>query len=132
MGSTEENTKALVGYLQDHDASYLADDAVFMDMSTGTEYVGREAVERMLHWFYNEAFDATGETSNLVVDDDHGAWEGWVVGRHIGDFAGIPATGKEFRVPIVVTYDLADAKIMRGRIYFAVPVLMAQLGVVGA
>ena len=128
MGSTEENTKALVGYLQEHDASYLDDDAVFMDMSTGTEYAGREAVERMLHWFYNEAFDATAETSSLVVDEEHAAWEGWVVGRHIGDFAGIPATGKEFRVPIVVTYDLENAKITRGRIYFTGPALLAQLG----
>jgi predicted ester cyclase len=131
VSSAEENAKALVGYVKEHGASYLADDAVFIGMSMGTEYAGREAVERMLHWFYNEAFDATSETSNLVVDGDHGVWEGWVVGKHIGDFAGIPATGKEFRVPIVVTYDLADAKVTRGRIYFAVPALMAQLGVAG-
>jgi hypothetical protein len=36
------------------------------------------------------------------------------------------------RVSIVVTYNLADAKITRGRICFAIPVLMAQLGVGGA
>jgi predicted ester cyclase len=127
----EANRRALVGYLERHDTSYLADDAVFIDMSAGTEYSGRDEVERMLHWFYSEAFDATGETSSLLVDGDHGVWEGWFVGRHTGDFAGIPATGKDVRVPIIVSYDLQDGKIERGRFYLAMPALMSQLGVTG-
>ena len=51
------------------------------------------------------------------------------MGKHIGEFAGVPPTNKEFRVPITVMYDLADGRITAGRIYFAVPALMAQLGV---
>ena len=47
--------------------------------------------------------------------------EGHVTGKHIGEFAGIPATGKEIRVPICVSYDLEDDKIQRARIYSRCP-----------
>ena len=50
-------------------------------------------------------------------------------GKHIGEFAGIPATGKQVRVPLTVVYDVANGRISRGRIYLIVPVLMQQLGV---
>jgi predicted ester cyclase len=52
-----------------------------------------------------------------------------VVGKHIGEFAGIPATGKDFRVPLCVVYDLDNDLIKRARIYFELPVLFQQLGV---
>jgi predicted ester cyclase len=51
------------------------------------------------------------------------------VGTHIGEFAGIAATGKEFRVPLCVVYDVEDDKIKQARIYFEIPALLAQLGV---
>jgi hypothetical protein len=31
--------------------------------------------------------------------------KGDFVGKHIGEFAGIPATGKDVRVPLCVVYD---------------------------
>ena len=54
---------------------------------------------------------------------------GDLVGKHIGEFAGIPATNKLVRVPLCVVYDLERDKIKRGRVYFEMPVLFQQLGV---
>ena len=83
----------------------------------------------MLHYFYHVAFDAEAEVTNEIVADGKAVWEGDVVGKHIGEFAGIPATGKAFRVPICVVYDVEDAQIKRARIYFEMPALMMQLRV---
>jgi predicted ester cyclase len=52
-----------------------------------------------------------------------------VVGKHTGEYAGIPVTGKGFRVPLCVVYDVEEDQIRRARIYLEVPALMAQLGV---
>ena len=128
----ELTRQALAGYLQNHDERYLAEDTVFTDTSTGREWRGREAVSGMLHHFYSEAFDADGETTNLIVAEDHGVWEGHFVGRHIGQFAGIPPTGRDVRVPIVVVYDVENGQVKRGRIYMQALVLMQQLGVLPA
>ena len=91
------------------------------------ESTGEYALERLRPDF--ETFDATAETTNIIFADGQVALEGYVVGTHTGEFAGIPATGREIRVPIAVLYDVEEEKIKRARIYFEVPVLMQQLGV---
>ncbi len=55
--------------------------------------------------------------------------EGDFVGKHIGEFAGIPATGKDVCVPLCVVYDLVNDQIKQGRVYFEMPALLQQLGI---
>ena len=129
----DETRAVLVPYLESKhsDVSAMADDVVFRNMATGDEAHGPEAVLGMLQFFYHVAFDADAETRNIVIGEGIGVVEGVFVGRHIGAFAGIPATGTEVRVPIAVIYDLRDGKICEGRIYFESPVLFAQIGKAG-
>lgn len=82
----------------------------------------------MLQSIYHVAFDAHAERRTLVCEAEHAVLEGLFVGRHIGEFAGIPATGREVRVPLCVVYDITSAGIRRGRVYFEMPVLLDQLG----
>lgn len=114
---------------QHGDTSMLAEDVVFTIMATGQEHRGRESVVGMLDYFYHGAFEATAETANTIFADGQALVEGDFVGKHIGEFAGIPATGKAVRVPLCVVYDLENDQIQRGRVYFEMPVLFAQLGV---
>jgi len=112
------------------DASMLADDVVFTVMGTGQEHRGKEGVLGLLHYFYHIAFDARAETKNLVFADQQAVGEWDFVGKHIGEFAGIPATNKDVRVPLCVVYDLENDKIKRGRVYFEMPALLQQLGMI--
>jgi len=111
------------------DVSMMAPDVVFRIMATGQEHRGPEGVAQMLQYFYHIAFDATAEARNLIVSDGKAVWEGDFVGKHIGEFMGIPATNKNVRVPLCVVYDVVDDKITAGRVYLEAPALMAQLGV---
>lgn len=111
------------------DVSMMAEDVVFTIMATGQEHRGRKGVMGMLHYFYHIAFDATATTENTIFGDGKALIEGDFVGKHIGEFAGIPATNKDVRVPICVVYDLENDQITRGRVYFEIPALMQQLGV---
>ena len=111
------------------DVGMMADDVVFTSMATGEEYRTPEGVMGMLNYFYHIAFDATAETTNTIFADGQAVIEGYFVGKHIGNFAGVPATNKDVRVPICVVYDLENDQITQGRIYLEIPALMQQLGV---
>jgi steroid delta-isomerase-like uncharacterized protein len=127
-----ENTreKLLRYFNSEHDdVSIMADDVVFTIMATGQEHHGPDGVLGMLHYFYRVAFDATSETRVTLFGDQNAMVEADFVGKHIGEFAGIPATGKDVRVPLCVVYDLKNDQIKRGRVYFEMPALLQQLGV---
>lgn len=126
-----ERTREVINryFTSEHsDVSMMADDVVFTMMATGDETKTPAGVQAMLHYFYHVAFEATATTKNTLYDDGKAVIEGDVVGKHIGEFAGIPATGKDISVPICVVYDLENDQIKRARIYFEIPVLLQQLG----
>jgi len=111
------------------DTSTMAEDVVFTIMATGQEHHGREGVLQMLDYFYRGAFDAHAESRNLVFAEEVAVFEGDFVGEQIGEFAGFAATNKRVRVPLCVVYELENAEIKRGRVYFEIPALLQQLGV---
>lgn len=113
---------------QHQDLSMMAEDVVFTHMATGDEHEGPDAVRRMLDYIYHHAFDARLEERSRIVTDKQAVIEGHFVGTHIGEFAGIPATGRPVRVPLCVVYDLEDGMIKRARVYMEMPVMMQQLG----
>lgn len=130
--SVESTRKVMLDYFNtEHgDVSMMAEDVVFTVMATGQENRGREGVMQMLNYFYRIAFDATAQTQSTIFGDGQAVVEADFVGKHIGEFAGIPATNKEVKVPLCVVYDLENDQIKRGRVYFEMPALFAQLGVV--
>ncbi|TAH52269.1 MAG: hypothetical protein EYC68_08185 [Chloroflexota bacterium] len=129
--SVESTKETMLRYFNSEhgDVSMMADDVTFTIMATGQEHQSPQGVMGMLNYFYHVAFDATATTRTLLFGENNAMVEGDFVGKHIGEFAGIPATGKDVRVPICVVYDLENDKIKRGRVYFEMPALMAQLGV---
>jgi steroid delta-isomerase-like uncharacterized protein len=106
----------------------MADDVVFTHMATGDEHRGPDGVRRMLDYMYRQAFTATADVRTRVCTEDHAMIEGDFAGTHTGEFAGIPATGRQVRVPFCVVYDLVGDRITRGRVYMEMPVMMRQLG----
>ena len=126
-----ESTRAVVErYIKSGhtDLSIVADDVVFTNMATGDEYRGHEGIRQMLHYIYHVAFDATAEQRNLIVGESQAVFEADFVGKHLAEFAGVPATGKRVRVPLCVVYDLERDQIKRGRVYWEVPAFLKQVG----
>ena len=127
--SIETTRDAVTRYVKSNhnDVSMMAPDVVFTSMATGDEHRGVEALAGMLNYIYHVAFDARAETKSLIFSDSQAVLEADFVGKHIGEFAGVPATGKNVRVPLCVVYDLEDGKIKRGRVYFEVPAFLKQV-----
>ena len=55
---TTSAIKNVVTYFNTHDTIYISENAVFIDMSSGEETIGRKAIGDMLHYIYHVAFDA--------------------------------------------------------------------------
>lgn len=131
--SIERTREAMNRYWdsQHQDLSMMAEDVLFTHMATGDEHRGPDAVRKMLDYIYHQAFDATADVRSRIIADEQAVIEGDFVGTHIGEFAGIPATGRQVRVPLCVVYDLEAGMIKRARVYMEMPVMMRQLGGVG-
>jgi hypothetical protein len=130
LSQTRQNLK---NYFETHDVKkYVAEDAVFRNLSTGETYTGHAEIGGMLHFIYHVAFDAKGEPRNYIIEDNKAVVEAYFKGRHIGEIAGFKATNKEVDVPMCIVYDLKDGLIQEGRIYMLGEVMMNQLGVASA
>ena len=120
--------KNVQAYFDTHDAKYVAEDAVYTDMTTGEKIMGRQGVSNFLHYLYHVAFDAKAIINNVIITEEKAVLEVNFVGKHTGEFAGIPPTGKEVNVPICVTYDLNnEGLIQSARIYMLTDIMMRQL-----
>ena len=128
-GMFAEGTRRVVeAYLGEHGLDALAEDVVYTVMGSGRVARGRAEVAALLDHFYHQAFQATARGRSLVVGETQAVFEGDFEGRHVGEFAGIPATMKSVSVPLCVVYDIAGDRISAARIYFEMDALREQLG----
>lgn len=125
---TIQEKKAIEKYFETHDSKYLTEDTVFINMNNSELTIGREAVGKMLQYIYHAAFNAHAEITNTIVTNNKALLEANFVGKHIGEFAGFPATGKKVKVPLCVSYDLDENGLIKvARVYMLESVLLQQL-----
>ena len=128
QGALSTTQKNMLVYFETHDIKYVAEDAVFKNLSTGEVYTGRAEIGAMLHFIYHVAFDARAEKISHIVTEDKAIVEAFFKGRHIGEINGLKATNREVDVPLCVSYDLQDGLIKEARIYMLSHILLQQLG----
>ncbi|TQJ51046.1 nuclear transport factor 2 family protein [Phycicoccus sp. SLBN-51] len=108
-------------------ASFFSDDVLWTTMETGEQVRGRDAVRDYIVALHTQAFTASPEVKRSVVTDGVAVLEAVFVGTHAAEFAGIPATGKQVRLPYAVVYDLSGDTITALNAYFPVNALVNQL-----
>jgi predicted ester cyclase len=134
MTITESGRTTMDAYLQALTtrgafADFLTDDVTLDMVGAGMTAQGRAQVENVIRYAHEQAFDGRPELKSLIVDPDgrRSAIEADFIGRHTGEFAGIPATGRNVRVPYSVHYDLTSSGISALRIYGLVEGLVSAL-----
>lgn len=124
-----ENTREVIESYE-RGGGRIADDAVFVDTATGETHEGRDDIVAWFRYKHGEAFDTHFERTHLVVDDGQAVQAGFLVGTHIGDYAGVPATGHSVRIPLAVVYEVADGYIQRAVIHFGMYSFLRQVGAI--
>ena len=102
--ATQETRRTFDAYIQAllsgaDFAQHFAPDVTWTTMESGEQITGREAVRDFISLLHEQAFEARPALVGLLVEDDRVLLEAVFVGRHVGDFDGISATGREVRAP---------------------------------
>jgi predicted ester cyclase len=111
---------------------FFADEIRFEVVGTDQRVQGAESADQAIRFLHEVAFDAHPEITNVLVDDHGAAAEATFVGTHVGEFAGIGATGSAVRVPYSVFYELDAGTITALRIYMPMDQLLAQIAAADA
>ncbi len=109
----------------------LHPDCVFRDHATGQVWRGRDgAAEHYRQWW--QSLDVTvgrspGQSASWVSDSRYVAEATWT-GPHVGEFLGIPASGRVITQPFVVIVTFKDGLMAGESFYYDLASLLRQLG----
>ena len=131
--SVEDTRRTMNAYVEDLlnggiYKRYFSDDVVVSLVGTDQGAEGADEAEGWINYLHTEAFEAHPELKGMLADDGQAAAEFDFVGKHVGEFGGMSATGRDVRVPYSAVYDLEGEKIGAVRIYLSMELLMQQLG----
>jgi steroid delta-isomerase-like uncharacterized protein len=99
---------------------------------TGQVYDGPDEVNGYYATSRAAVPDQRNEIRALHNADDAVIVEFDLLGTHLGELQGIPATGKTFRVPMIAVFVFDDgSRIVCERVYFDTATFMRQLGLAG-
>src|SRR3954453_20264795 len=127
--ATRAVTDQYLGALPDRSdfGGVLAPDVVWTTMETGEEVRGRDAVRDLILAIHTQAFHAQPQLVNLLMGDATAMLEAVFLGTHVGDFAGLSATGRQVRLPYSMAYDVVEGAITAVRAYFPMTALRSRL-----
>lgn len=101
-------------------------------VATGQVFDGEDEV-RQYYAGSRRAFpDQRNEIHSLRHAEDAALVEFDLLGTHLGDFAGHPPTGREFRCRMAAVFEFAGDRITCERVYFDSGTILRQLGLAGA
>ena len=98
----------------------------------GGSVTGRVAIGQLYEAFFKSFPDATVVTDELVIDGDRVAQVATLAGTDAGGFLGLPASGKPFRVPLLILLTVKDQQIVSERRIYDFTGLLIQIGVLKA
>ncbi len=97
-------------------------------MATGQVFDGDDEVMGYYRTTRTAFPDQRHDNARFHVADDTVIVEFDLLGTNLGEFYGLPPTGKEFRVPIIAVFFFEDERIVNERIYFDSASLVQQIG----
>lgn len=97
-------------------------------MATGQVFDGDDEVMGYYRTTRAAFPDQRHDNARFHVADDTIIVEFDLLGTNLGEFYGLPPTGKEFRVPIIAVFFFEGERIVNERIYFDSASLVRQIG----
>jgi steroid delta-isomerase-like uncharacterized protein len=97
-------------------------------MATGQVFDGDDEVMGYYRATRTAFPDQRHDDVRIHVADDAVITEFDLLGTNLGDFYGLPPTGKAFRVPVIAVFFFDVDRITNERVYFDAASLLTQIG----
>ncbi|MET0699818.1 MAG: ester cyclase [Mycobacterium sp.] len=97
-------------------------------MATGQVFDGAQEVMGYYRTTRTAFPDQRHDNARFHTTDDTVIVEFDLLGTNLGEFYGLPPTGKSFRVPIIAVFFFDGELIVNERIYFDTASLVTQIG----
>lgn len=126
---TETTRQIIADLMEDPAAAVLAENVVLQDHAQDRVYQGRAAVEGLLQAFFVVGFPGGQiEVHNSIADETSAVVECAFRGKQDGPFLGIPSTGREVDLAMVIVCQVANGQVYRVGLYYDAGSLLRQLG----
>ena len=112
-------------------AALYAETAVLESPMVGSAR-GRDAVTRVIAKQWAAFPDSVFTLEPPVVDGDQAAIVASVTGHHVGEFMGLPPSGKAFQISLVFMQTYRNGEIIRERRVYDFTGFLVHLGVLTA
>ena len=107
----------------------LTETVYLFDHAQSQKFVGRPAVLGLFNAIFSIAFpDARIKISTFVADKSAAAVEFKIIGCHLGQFMGIPASGRELILAMTLVCQLENGIIRAATLYYDAGALLRQIG----
>jgi steroid delta-isomerase-like uncharacterized protein len=109
----------------------LADAVIWRDVALGMPLHGREALKAAVQAYMTGFPDLHIEETSSTLSPPRLVQELTITGTHLGEFLGVPPTGRwtESYAAVVTTFD-EDGMMIEGALYWNALALLRQLGVI--
>jgi hypothetical protein len=124
--------RLVAGFIRHPSAAALAAGCVLRDQAQERSFHGPAAAGEFLDLWLRRAFAGVRWEVECVVSGGGAAAITFTFhGRHAATFMGLPATGQEVAVPMVLVLRLAGALVTRADLYYNAGTLLRQMGLGG-
>ncbi len=109
----------------------LAEDVIWRDVALGMPLHGREALKAAAQAYMTGFPDLRIEETSSTLAPPRLVQELTITGTHLGEFLGVPPTGRftQSYAAVVTTFD-EDGMMIEGALYWNALGLLRQLGVI--
>ena len=105
----------------------FAEDICFEDVALGIVASGHASVKELFESIYASMPDYTMTLVSAVTDEDRGGAEWLMSGTHLGDFPGLPASGKSFSLRAAAVMRFSTGRISHWTDYWSVSTFKEQV-----
>lgn len=111
---------------------FFAEDCLVESPMAGRTIRGLAAIDEIQRAWDAGFPDITFRTDDLLIEGDRIAWIVTVAGTHSGGFMGLPATHRQFDMPMALFSTLRDGIIVSERRVYDFTRMLVQIGILNA